>query len=399
MKGQKKDKSKVTILTDNLTYQVTKFLYWGSIVSLVLILLASMRHVQEFYLSVESKDIREGDVVAFAPWAQAIGMEVALVIAAYVLALKRRRKETQEFLYKFGVWALIFLNFVGNMYAAMVAHKELSLVQDIFQDDRFHLLLLFLASGTIPLFSLMLLEYISFFFVQIKADEAQKKAKEAQERKAEEKLRLKEERKRLKEEREQRKEEIKLQEREQRLSKKEDHVSGESTVIEARVQKPIVTQPTPPLEDINNSEKKTVDGATGNATVNLKKLKEELSEQVETPINQVIVEEVSSVDTGKIIKRRGRPKVKVETPIETPEELPTEEFNSPLSDVQYSTFTPPLPSLPKEDLEYVKLTEDGSPKEEDTPVLKRKQPVDLKPVVEEFDPFGDNDRPRIPIKE
>ncbi len=81
---------------DLISGNVTKILYWGSIISLALILFASMKHVQVMYLSVETAEVQKSEDIAYAPWAQAISMEVLLIIAALILALKRRKKEKPE---------------------------------------------------------------------------------------------------------------------------------------------------------------------------------------------------------------------------------------------------------------------------------------------------------------
>lgn len=175
---------------------VAKFLYWTSIIALCLVLIASVKHVQVTYLSIESVETQKSDEISWPPWTMAIGLELTLVISAYILAIKRRKKEKPERIYSVGIWGATILNFAGNMYFSLVTkvgNMDLT-TADLEAVDSFILFRMFLISGTVCLISLLLLEYISFFYVQIKSEEVAEKVQLEKERKKEESKTLREKR-------------------------------------------------------------------------------------------------------------------------------------------------------------------------------------------------------------
>lgn len=175
---------------------IAKFLFWTSIIALCLVLIASVKHVQVTYLSIESVEVQNSSEISWPAWTMSLGLELTLVISAYILAIKRRRKEKPEKIYTVGIWGATILNFFGNIYfslATKIGHMDLTM-NDLNSVDNLVLLRMLLISGTVCLIALLLLEYISFFYVQIKSEEQADKVQLEKDRKKEESKALKEQR-------------------------------------------------------------------------------------------------------------------------------------------------------------------------------------------------------------
>ena len=157
----------------------TKYLYNGILISLAGILFGSLNHLAVTFNSVEAQDAS-----GIVPWIISIGIESGMMVIAFGVSLRRRRKEKAGFLMA-GLSFFAFINFFSNIYYSFSTYTHIrnlkwSDVQDV---DSLVVITILVLSGSLPVLIMMLAELQSLFFVQLKSEEFSLKIAEEKERK------------------------------------------------------------------------------------------------------------------------------------------------------------------------------------------------------------------------
>lgn len=144
----------------------TKYIYYGTLISLIGILLGSLSHLAYFFGTGEA----EGVIATH--WVIAIAMELGLMALGFGLVVikQQRRSELGLFIY---LGLFVFISLIGNTYyslSVITGVKSLHL-KDLKNIDPLVIFRIICSSSILPLLILVLTRLQSVFFLKWKAEE------------------------------------------------------------------------------------------------------------------------------------------------------------------------------------------------------------------------------------
>ena len=170
----------------------TKYIYYGVMIALLLVLISSTNHIAFTYNSIETYAVDgassiplEQKDVSIMSYLISAGFECAMLFLGIAVAERRRNKESTKDLTGF-LWFFAFINFFCNLYFALSVNTKIPNLKldDILRIDYFILFKHCLLAGSLPIVVLSLLEILTIFNKKMRREEKKdldQKKKEAKE--------------------------------------------------------------------------------------------------------------------------------------------------------------------------------------------------------------------------
>lgn len=164
--------------------KITKWIYYGIILSIVGVLFGSWSHLAHVYQLVERVPSYE---FSLKSWIVASAIEAGMLSISFIISYKRRKEEPAGY-FVFFLLIFAFVNAYANTYSSLANHVEKDVLlkwRDIAHIDWFVWVTIVITSSFLPLLTVALTELQSIVLLKLRSEEQSEKNTEEKNKKKE----------------------------------------------------------------------------------------------------------------------------------------------------------------------------------------------------------------------